>query len=156
MKNNFRMLLRAAVTLALSVGASRAQDQSPGYIDVLGGPIRIEKLPGGRVDNLESILEAEGVKCLALPARSPNLNAFAERWVRSVKQECLRKLIFFGETSLRRALTEYICHFHSERNHQGKGNVLLFPEPSPFGRKKHPVRRVRRLGGLLNFYGRAA
>ena len=105
MKNNFRMLLRAAVTLALSVGASRAQDQSPGYIDVLGGPIRIEKLPGGRVDNLESVLEAEGVKCLALPARSPNLNAFAELWVRSVKQECLRKLIFFGETSLRRALT---------------------------------------------------
>jgi putative transposase len=103
-----------------------------------------------------SILEAEGVKCLALPARSPNLNASAERWVRSVKQECLRKLIFFGETSLRRALTEYICHFHSERNHQGKGNVLLFPEPSPFGRKTHPVRRVRRLGGLLNFYGRAA
>jgi hypothetical protein len=55
-------------------------------------------------------------------------NAFAERWVRSVKQECLSKLILFAENSLRNALNEYIAHFHCERNHQGKGNVLLFPE----------------------------
>jgi Integrase core domain len=62
-----------------------------------------------------------------LPARSPNLNAYAERWVRSVKEECLSKLVLFGERSLRRALSEYVEHFHAERNHQGKGNVLLFP-----------------------------
>jgi len=62
-----------------------------------------------------------------LPARSPNLNAYAERWVRSVKEECLCKVILFGERSLRRALSEYVEHFHAERNHQGKGNVLLFP-----------------------------
>jgi len=61
------------------------------------------------------------------------LNAFAERWVRSVKEECLSKLILFGEGSLRRALTEFVEHYHSERNHQGKGNVLLFPtKPQPF------------------------
>ncbi len=72
-------------------------------------------------------LAAGDVKCLPLPPRSPNLNAFAERWVRSVKEECLSNLILFGEGSLRRALTQFQEHYHSERNHQGKGNVLLFP-----------------------------
>jgi hypothetical protein len=72
-------------------------------------------------------LTAGGIQPIQLPARSPNLNAYAERWVRSVKEECLSKLILFGEVSLRRTLTEFIAHFHGERNHQGKGNVLLFP-----------------------------
>ena len=66
----------------------------------------------------------------SLPPRSPNLNAYAERWVRSVKEECLSRLILFGEASLRHALTQYVEHFHHERNHQGKGNVLLFPAVS--------------------------
>jgi putative transposase len=73
------------------------------------------------------VIEAGGVTTLPLPARSPNLNAFAERWVRSVKQECLSKLILFGEKSLRRALQQYVEHYHEERNHQGKENQLLFP-----------------------------
>ena len=64
---------------------------------------------------------------VALPARSPNLNAYAERWVRSVKEECLSRLILFGENSLRRAVSNYLDHFHHERNHQGKDNLLLFP-----------------------------
>ena len=72
-------------------------------------------------------LAAGGVKSLRLPARSPNLNSFAERWVRTVKEECLSKLILFGEGSIRRALREFEVHYHRERNHQGKGNVLLFP-----------------------------
>lgn len=63
----------------------------------------------------------------ALPPRRPILNAFAERWVRSVKQECLSRLILFGEGSLRRALTDFLEHYHSERNHQGNGHMLLFP-----------------------------
>ena len=67
-----------------------------------------------------------GSRRLPLPARSPNLNAYAERWVRSVKEECLSKIIVFGERSLRRALSEYVAHCHAERNHQGKSNVLLF------------------------------
>ena len=74
-----------------------------------------------------------------------------------MKQERLSKLILFGETSLRRALTEYIAHFHSERNHQGKQNRILFPTRTP---KRSAVRtRVRcdeRLGGLLKYYTRAA
>jgi hypothetical protein len=59
--------------------------------------------------------------------RSPNLNCFAERWVRSAKEEMLSKLILFGEASLRRALAQYLDHHHVERPHQGKGNVILFP-----------------------------
>src|SRR6185312_12851090 len=70
-----------------------------------------------------------GVQPLRLPARSPNLNAFAERWVRPVKQECLSKLILFSEASLKRVLAEYLAHYHTERNHQGKHNLLLFPAP---------------------------
>ena len=61
---------------------------------------------------------------MLLPA-SPNLNAFAERWVRSVKDECLSKLILFGETSLRRALNEYIEHYHSEGNHQARATCCF-------------------------------
>ena len=101
------------------------------------------------------VLRSAGVHCLTLPPRSPNLNAFAERWVRSVKEECLSKLILFGEESLHRALHEFIAHFHSERNHQGKGNVLLFPSP-PTTTPRQNVRCRERLGGLLRYYARAA
>jgi len=102
-------------------------------------------------------LAAGGIKPIQLPARSPNLNAYAERWVRSVKEECLSKLILFGEASLRRALTEFIDHFHGERNHQVKVNVLLFPA-GKVGQQK-PRTRVRcreRLGGLMKYYSYVA
>lgn len=66
------------------------------------------------------LIKAEKVKTLALPPKSPNLNAYAERWVRSVKEECLSKLILFGERSLKRALHHYEIHYHQERNHQGR------------------------------------
>ena len=78
------------------------------------------------------------MKCLRLPPRSPNLNAFAERWVRSVKEECLSKLILFGEGSLRTALTQFQEHYLSERNHQGKGNVLLFPRADELPKTREP------------------
>ena len=78
----------------------------------------------------QDVFASEGIRCLKLPPRSPNLNAFAERWVRSVKEECLSKVILFGERSLHRAVTEFVAHFHSERNHHGKGNALLFPAPA--------------------------
>ena len=103
-----------------------------------------------------SILRDGGVEPLRLPPSSPNLNAFAERWVRSAKQECLSKLILFGENSLRRVLTEYLAHFHCERNHQGKGNILLFPEPTDKGRTGDHVECRCRLGGMLRYYARAA
>ena len=107
--------------------------------------------------SFRAILATGNVKCLALPPRSPNLNAFAERWVRSVKQECLSKLILFGDGSLRRALSEFLEHYHAERNHQGKGNVLLFPSTdTPQTRLGSTLRCQQRLGGLLNHYCRAA
>ena len=88
------------------------------------------------------------------PPRSPNLNPHAERWVRSVKDECLSKLILFGEPALRTALRAYVEHFHGERNHQGKDNLLLFPREA-IG-QAGSVRCRERLGGLLKFYHRAA
>lgn len=99
----------------------------------------------------QETLRFGGVQPLILPARSPNLNAFAERWVRSIKSECRSKLILFGEASLRRATTEFIDHYHLERPHQGNGNQLLFPAPSPkSSRLQSRVKSRERLGGLLN------
>jgi hypothetical protein len=96
-----------------------------------------------------STLREGGVEPMRLPPSSPDLNAFAERWVRSVKQECLSKLILFGESSLRRALTEYVAHFHCERNHQGKGYVLLFPEPIHNDSPRARIECRNRPGGML-------
>jgi putative transposase len=103
-----------------------------------------------------STLADGGVKTIRLPARSPNLNAFAERWVRSVKQECLSKLILCGEGTLSRTLAEFSAHYHNERNHQGKDNKLLFPAAGDIPKKPgQPVECRHRLGGLLKYYGRA-
>jgi putative transposase len=101
-------------------------------------------------------LTATGVEPLKLPPRSPNRNEFAERWVRSVKHECLGKLILFGEGSLKRALNEFLKHYHAERPHQGKANVILFStrDPQPTGDER--VCCNARLGGLLRYYFRAA
>ena len=105
----------------------------------------------------QDTLAAGGVKCLRLPARSPNLNAHAERWVRSIQEECLSRLILFGENSLRRVVSEFLEHYHQERNHQGKNNVLLFPAPAPLKPGRRPGIHCReRLGGLLRYYSRAA
>ena len=101
-------------------------------------------------ESFRKIIESGDVKTLPLPARSPNLNAFAERWVKSVKDECLSKLILFGEASLRRALREYLVYYHVERNHQGKDNVLLFPTTTKAeNRAEGSVSCKERLGGLL-------
>jgi len=99
-------------------------------------------------------IEAAGVKTVKLPPRSPNLNPYAERWVQSVRRECLSKLILFGEGSLRRALKEYVAHYHRERNHQGKSNAILFPSES--APDEGPIVVRERLGGLLKFYHREA
>ena len=100
----------------------------------------------------QHIIDAAGVKRVPLPPRSPSRNAYAERWGRSVKEECLSRLILFGEASLRHALTQYVAHFHHERNHQGKGNALLFPAVSPDAERTGPIQCRERLGGLLKYY----
>src|SRR5262245_15601314 len=105
--------------------------------------------------SFRAIIASGRVEPLALPAQSPNLNAYAERWVRSVKEECLSKVILLGERSLRRALNEFLEHYHAERNHQGKGNVLLFPRDTHI-RSEGPVQCRERLGGLLRYYHQEA
>ena len=90
-----------------------------------------------------------------MPPMSPNLNAYAERFVRSIKDECLEKMIFVGQASLRRAIGEYMAHYHEERNHQGLGNRLIRPEPRR-ATNTALIQRRPRLGGMLNYYYRAA
>jgi putative transposase len=106
-------------------------------------------------ESFRAIIASGQVEPLVLPPRSPNLNAYAERWVRSVKEECLSKVVLVGERSLRRALREYVEHFHAERNHQGKGNVLLFPRDTNI-RRERSVQCRERLGGLLHYYHQEA
>jgi len=106
-------------------------------------------------DEFRGVLEDAGVTCLRLPARSPNLNAYAERFVLSIKSECLSKLVPLGERHLRLAVTEFVEHYHLERNHQGRDNRLLTKPATP-ANDNSPVLRRERLGGLLNFYFRRA
>jgi len=102
-----------------------------------------------------AILKAAGVKTIKLPPRSPNLSPHAERFVRSIKSECLAKMIFFSESQLRRAVEQFIAHYHGERNHQGLGNQLIQPEES-VGKAEGEIGCRERLGGLLRYYYRAA
>jgi transposase InsO family protein len=83
------------------------------------------------------------------------LNAFAERFVRSIKGECLERMILFGEDSLRTAVREYLDHYHGERNHQGLNNQLIIPVTAEW-KRDGAVRRKHRLGGALSFYYRDA
>jgi len=97
-------------------------------------------------------IDEAGVKRVPLPPRSPNLNAYAERWVRSVKEECLSRLSLRGEASLRHALIQYDAHYHQERSYQGMGNVVPIPLPGHRTARQGPIRCRERLGGLLKSY----
>ena len=90
-----------------------------------------------------------------LPARSPNWNAYAERFVRTIRESCLERLILFGESSVRRAAAEFPVHYHRERNPQGLFNKLICPDPTSL-LEGGEVKRRERLGGLLNYYYRTA
>jgi transposase InsO family protein len=100
------------------------------------------------------LLRSAGVRVVQTPVRAPNCNAHAERFVRSVKHECLNRLVLIGERHLRHSLREYVSHYHRERNHQGLDNELIIGAPSPVS--CGPVRRRERIGGLLSYYHRAA
>ena len=104
---------------------------------------------------LRQILESSDIEVVVLPPRSPNLNAHLERFMRSLKSECLNRMIFFGEASLRRALKEFGRHFHHERNHQGLKNRII-DAGNEVGRTNGEVLCRRRLGGLLRYYYRNA
>jgi putative transposase len=102
------------------------------------------------------IIDDAGVTRVPLPPRSPQLNAFAERFVRLVKEEALSRMILFGERSLWHVLNDYMAHDHEERPHQGKGNVMLFPSAHADQASEELIHCQERLGGLLKYYDRKA
>ena len=102
-----------------------------------------------------SMLADVGIGSVKLPPRSPNLNAYAERFVRTIKEECLEQMILFGEKALRNNIREFLDHFHQERNHQGLGNRLITPI-NVTANSEGKIERRERLGGLMNYYYRAA
>jgi len=101
------------------------------------------------------LLDDAGARAVRLPPRSPNLNAYVERFILSIKSECLDRLIFFGENSLRRAINEFVRHYHEERNHQALGNRLIEPKDG-VGKTTGELGCQERLGGLLRYYYRQA
>jgi putative transposase len=105
-------------------------------------------------DDFRRIVQGAGVRIVLIPVRAPNANAYAERFVRSIREECLDRLILFGEGRLFRALDEFVVHSHGERTHQGLGNERITPAAAAAGGTQ--VRCRDRLGGLLRHYHRAA
>jgi transposase InsO family protein len=103
---------------------------------------------------VEQWLATAGVRVVRTPARAPNCNAFAERFVRSVKEECLNRLVPLGERHLRTTLHECAAHYHHERNHQGLANELI--APPALQKPRGAVRRRQRVGGILSYYYRSA
>jgi putative transposase len=103
----------------------------------------------------DALLKASGVEPIVLPPRSPNLNAHCERFVRSIKEEALDRMVMVGAPALSSVIHQYLAHYHAERNHQGLANQLITPEPG-LGSHSGPVRRRERLGGLLRYHYRNA
>ena len=104
-------------------------------------------------EQFRRILGDAGVKVISTPRQAPNCNAYAERFVLSIKSECLRRMIFFGERSFRRAVSEFVAHCHTERAHQGLGNERI---ERALTMSQGDVECSERLGGLLKHYRRAA
>jgi len=101
------------------------------------------------------VLKSSGVETVKLPTGSPNLNAYAERFVRSIKSECLSRIIPLGERHLRHAVKEYTEHYPVERKHQGIGNMLVDDRRAILD-SSGGIERREQLGGLLDYYRRAA
>jgi putative transposase len=104
-------------------------------------------------ESFRMILRGAGIEPVRLPAKSPNLNAYAERFVRSIKEGCLAQMILIGEASLHRATENFLIHYHQERNHQALENKLIRPEFIPLP-KEGDIKCRKRLGGLLRYYYR--
>jgi len=133
--------------------ARNLTDASEGFLR--GSRFLIHDRASVFTEQFRAIIKSAGMEPLRLPTRSPNLNAFAERFVRSIKESCLDQLVFFGESSLRRAISEFVLHYHTERNHQGLENKIIQPEFAEFP-EIGTIRSRQRLGSLLYYYYREA
>jgi transposase InsO family protein len=132
--------------------ARRLTDAVDGFLT--GHRVLICDRDGKWTEAFRGVLEGVGVRVVLAPFRAPNANAYAERFVRSLREECLDRLILFGERRLREVLEEFVAHYHIERNHQGLGNDLIVGGPKAL--EGAQVRCRERLGGLLRYYHRAA
>ena len=102
--------------------------------------------------DVRRVLGDAGIRVVLTPRQAPNANAYAERFLRSIEEECLDRIIPIGERHFRQAIAEFLVHYHRDRNHQGLENALIDGVVREEGR----IRRRPRLGGLLNYYERAA
>ncbi len=107
-------------------------------------------------DEFRAMLRQSGVKAIKLPARSPNLNPHAERFVKSIKYECLNNFVFFGERHLRHVIKEYMSHYLEERFHQGLKGQLIRSKNVGSNAVDDTIECRQRLGGMLNYYHRKA
>ena len=136
----------------MAQAARRLTDAVDGFL--MGHQILICDRDAKWTDGFRRILQGAGVRTVRTPVQGPNANAYAERFVRSIREECLDWLILLGERRLLRALDEFVAHYHRERNHQGLGNELItLASAAARGTR---VRCRDRLGGLLRYYHRAA
>ena len=136
--------------------AQAARTLTDGQDGLLAGKkIRLRDRDKKYSDPFDAILRDAGIEVKELPARSPNLNAYAERFVLTLKSECLDRLVFLGEASLRRAVSEFAAHCHQERNHQSLGNEVIVPMKH-VGAAHGTIVRKERFGGRLKYYYRLA
>jgi len=133
-------------------------------VRVLHGGLEVTNSPRNFLNRVNSgrdiaphdfIEQHTDTEVVLLPPKTPNMNAYMERWFRSLKSECLDRMIFFGRKSLENAVREFVEHYHAERNHQGLGNELIQPSEDTAtwaGR----IECRERLGGMLKYYHRRA
>ena len=107
-------------------------------------------------DMFDTIIRSQGADRCRLPIRSPNLNAYAERFVQTLKHEALDHFIIFGKKHLNHLTSEFVSYYHHQRPHQGKDNKLLLPTDSSLPSTGGEVVCEQRLGGLLKHYYRKA
>jgi putative transposase len=136
----------------MAQAARRLTDAVDGFL--MGHRVLICDRDSKWTEGFQRVVQGAGVRIVLTPVQAPNANAHAERFVRSIRAECLDRLILFGERRLLRALDEFAAHYHGERNHQGLGNELITPDAIAVGGTQ--VRCRDRLGGLLRYYHRAA
>jgi putative transposase len=123
--------------------------------ELVGARYLIHDRDSKYTQSFDQILNTASIAVVKLPPHSPNLNAFAERFVKTIKTECVEQFVLFGESALQHVIREYLAHYHAERNHQGIDNAIPFPDLRLEAREGTIV-KAERLGGLLNFYHRQA